>query len=208
MSNIVRPSCVSSDEVEQAAEVLFRAFEHHPIMTAVSGSSDALKEIMRSRVSSAALAGSLWLARDLSGEEDLGGIVGTLVCVIPGSEFGRTTSGYHRQEMDPELKRWQDEVFYPWFTSFQDAAFGPTGIADSLYLSLLAVEPTSQRRGLGRALVEAALGEADRLGVPSTLVTQERDKIRWYQSLGFEVAKHDEQDVRGEKIPWWAMKRG
>jgi hypothetical protein len=59
-------------------------------MTAVSGSSDALKEIMRSRVSSAAPAGSLWLARDLSGEEDLGGIVGTLVCVIPGSEFGRT----------------------------------------------------------------------------------------------------------------------
>jgi hypothetical protein len=59
-------------------------------MTAVSGSSEALREIMRSRVTSAAQAGSLWLARDLSGMEDGGDIVGTLVCVIPGSEFGRT----------------------------------------------------------------------------------------------------------------------
>lgn len=67
--------------------------------------------------------------------------------------------------------------FYPWFTSFQDAAFGPTGLADSLYLSLLAVTPTSQRKGLGRSLVEAALEEADRLGVASTLVTQEPDKV-------------------------------
>lgn len=80
----------------------------------------------------------------------------------------------------PSVTRAEDDPlpqFYPWFTSFQDAAFGPTGIADSLYLSLLAVEPSSQRKGLGRALVEAALEEADRLGVPSTLVTQEADKV-------------------------------
>ena len=54
-----------------------------------------------------------------------------------------------------------------------------------LHVSLLAVSPQHQRGGRGRALLEAAIAEADRLGVPAYLDTANPANLPYYHGFGF-----------------------
>jgi GNAT superfamily N-acetyltransferase len=54
-----------------------------------------------------------------------------------------------------------------------------------LYVSLLAADPRHQRGGRGRALLQAALDEARRLGVPAYLDTANPANLPYYHSFGF-----------------------
>lgn len=56
-----------------------------------------------------------------------------------------------------------------------------------LYVSLLAVSPERQRGGRGRVLLNAALAEADALGVPTYLDTANPDNLPYYGSFGFAI---------------------
>lgn len=61
---------------------------------------------------------------------------------------------------------------------------------DALHLKELAVRHRQQRRGIGRALVEAVLAEARRRGLPAVTLTTFEDlpwNGPWYARLGFEV---------------------
>jgi len=60
--------------------------------------------------------------------------------------------------------------------------------ADAAYLSLLAVSPSAQGRGLGRALLDAAVGAAGRSGHERCLLHALDDNeaaLRLYRSAGF-----------------------
>jgi ribosomal protein S18 acetylase RimI-like enzyme len=59
--------------------------------------------------------------------------------------------------------------------------------ADHWYLSLLAVDPDLQGRGIGGALVTQMLDRADREGLPAYLETQTAANVAWYGRFGFEV---------------------
>lgn len=54
-----------------------------------------------------------------------------------------------------------------------------------LYVSLLAAHPRRQRGGRGRVLLEAALAEATRLGVPAYLDTANPANLPYYHRFGF-----------------------
>jgi len=54
-----------------------------------------------------------------------------------------------------------------------------------LYVSLLAAHPGFQRGGRGGALLEAALAEATRLGVPAYLDTANPANLPYYHRFGF-----------------------
>lgn len=56
-----------------------------------------------------------------------------------------------------------------------------------LYVSLLSVAPALQRGGRGRALLGAALAEADARGVPVHLDTANPANLPYYRSFGFVV---------------------
>ena len=58
-------------------------------------------------------------------------------------------------------------------------------LVDVFTLSPLAVDPTQQRRGVGTALIAAALQEADRLGVPLVFL---EGSPEYYGARGFERA--------------------
>ena len=72
------------------------------------------------------------------------------------------------------------------------------------YLQTLAVEPASQRRGIGTALIEPGLERADADGVGSYLETQRRDNIPYYERFGFELT--DEISLH-DSPPLWLMWR-
>jgi GNAT superfamily N-acetyltransferase len=55
------------------------------------------------------------------------------------------------------------------------------------YLMLLAVDPTTQRRGAGSLLVENGLSWADREGIGAYLETQKEENLSYYRRFGFEL---------------------
>jgi ribosomal protein S18 acetylase RimI-like enzyme len=64
----------------------------------------------------------------------------------------------------------------------------PGDPADAAYLSLLAVDPRAQGRGLGRSLLRAAVAEAARAGHPRCLLHALEDNepaLALYRSAGF-----------------------
>lgn len=75
----------------------------------------------------------------------------------------------------------------------------------SWYLSILGVSPSQQGRGLGRALLEPTLHQADAARVPCFLETYNAASLRFYERLGFKaVADHVEPTTRAR---YWIMVR-
>jgi ribosomal protein S18 acetylase RimI-like enzyme len=75
----------------------------------------------------------------------------------------------------------------------------------SWYLSILGVAPSQQGRGLGRALLEPTLQQADAAQVPCFLETYNAASLRFYERLGFaEVADHIEPTMQAR---YWIMVR-
>ncbi len=75
----------------------------------------------------------------------------------------------------------------------------------SWYLSILGVAPAQQGRGLGRALLEPTLRQADAAHVPCFLETYNAASLRFYERLGFEaVADHVEPTTQAR---YWIMVR-
>ncbi len=58
------------------------------------------------------------------------------------------------------------------------------------HLVLLGVEPSSQRRGLARAVLHPGFEAADRAGLPCYLETQDGADVPIYRRLGFELVGH------------------
>jgi ribosomal protein S18 acetylase RimI-like enzyme len=71
------------------------------------------------------------------------------------------------------------------------------------YLSVLGVDPPSQRGGLGSALLEAFLGRVDRDAAPAYLETDRTENLPFYQRVGFEVVK----EPRVMDVPVFCMWR-
>ena len=72
------------------------------------------------------------------------------------------------------------------------------------YLSLLAVDPTLQGRGLGTQLITPGIEAADAEGLPCYLETQRESNVSWYARFGFELTHKIEQ---GETPPVWCLTR-
>ncbi|NDW05548.1 GNAT family N-acetyltransferase [Jiella pacifica] len=65
------------------------------------------------------------------------------------------------------------------------------------YLSLLAVDPDQQGKGVGGALLEEVARQAIKSGIPNlriTVIRQRRDLIAWYEARGFRPT--------GETVPF------
>ena len=73
------------------------------------------------------------------------------------------------------------------------------------YLLLLATDPSFQRRGVGTALQQPVLDEADESGIDCYLETQKEDNLAYYRRFGYEMERvlHP---VKGGP-PLWTMRR-
>ncbi len=75
------------------------------------------------------------------------------------------------------------------------------------YLSLLAVDPSLQRRGVGRALLAPVLERCDREGLPAYLETQKESNVAWYRGLGFELVDTLRLEDVADSPTMWTMQR-
>ncbi|MCR8691886.1 GNAT family N-acetyltransferase [Rhodococcus rhodochrous] len=73
------------------------------------------------------------------------------------------------------------------------------------FLATVGVDPASQGRGLGRAVLEPGLRAAERQGVAACLETSSEANVALYERLGFVVTGVVELPDGGPKV--WAMRR-
>src|SRR5262245_28611167 len=73
------------------------------------------------------------------------------------------------------------------------------------YLSILAVDPAYQRQGIGSALIQYALRQADATGVPCALDTTLPQNVGYFQRHGFQVAMENVEPESGIRL--WRMWR-
>ena len=73
------------------------------------------------------------------------------------------------------------------------------------YLAILAVDPASQGRGIGGALVRRGLQDAARDSLPAYLETATERNVAFYVGLGFRVVHDSVEPESG--LRWWAFGR-
>lgn len=73
------------------------------------------------------------------------------------------------------------------------------------YLALLGVDPDHAGKGIGSALLEPVLAEADKGGLPCYLETGEERNLAFYEKHGFEVLRHG--TAPGTTLEYWTMSR-
>ena len=73
------------------------------------------------------------------------------------------------------------------------------------YLSVVAVEPSQQGRGIGSALISPMLERADAERKACWLDTHQEQNVRLYKRHGFEVA--EQSQPKGHPIPVYGMLR-
>jgi ribosomal protein S18 acetylase RimI-like enzyme len=81
----------------------------------------------------------------------------------------------HQLDLNPNQA---DVKYYAWFGRWSTSVFGPTGLGDSLYINLVAVRSDQRRKGIGKQLMRAALEQAEKEGVPVTLLSHEESNVR------------------------------
>ncbi|ORX39647.1 hypothetical protein BD324DRAFT_614468 [Kockovaella imperatae] len=161
---------------------------------------DVIRRTFQARAKIGTDDGFVWVIGQKEGD-----IQGALHALPPGYTFGQSKNHPEgipsfKEQMDPELRKWKEDTYLPWVTdAFHRGTLKKnTSVKESLYLSVLGVDPSTQRNGYGRALVRTMQEEAASLGVPLTLGCGEEDTVRWYQRLGFEETLKETIQIRGE----------
>jgi GNAT superfamily N-acetyltransferase len=174
---------LAPERFEEAAPVMADAFLDDPGWSDVGPDDRARRHRYIRRVCSGVLTvvdrwgGPIWQV-----EED-GRVAGVLTTVDPGRWPPPEIRSLVRQALGPILAgprvlwrslvadnvmhkhHWKEPHFYIW---------------------TLTVGPAFQRKGGGRALLNAGLARADELGVPAYLETANPDNLPYYASFGFD----------------------
>ena len=80
--------------------------------------------------------------------------------------------------------------------------------ANTCMLERVVVAPFCQGQGVGTAALQPVLGEADERGWTTLLATNEERNVRFYERLGFETVREEEQRVGDEPpVQTWLMAR-
>lgn len=76
---------------------------------------------------------------------------------------------------------------------------------DHWYLMAVGIDSTKQGRGIGRALVEPILKQANEAGLPCYLETGEPTNAMFYTKLGFQQLVNEKEPA--SQLPFWTFRR-
>ncbi|MCZ6465224.1 MAG: GNAT family N-acetyltransferase [Proteobacteria bacterium] len=187
-----------------AVEVLARAFRDNPLNVAVVGTGPerrlrSNRHGMRSLLESAADRALILGGRLESASRDLGPPAGVLVAAAPSTHPLPPASPWTQLRCLAgqglrTIRRWGQvyralEAVHP--------------LEPHWYLAVLGVDPSHQRLGWGRALLQSFLERVDADPSPGYLETDREENVAFYAAAGFE--RKQELSVLG--VPVWCMWR-
>ncbi len=165
-------------DVGTLVDILVEAFVADPFFRAIWPGPEAYRagagEWFSLDVRQLRSHGEFWLADD-----ELG-----ITCWAEGDDFAEPDEYV-------ELQAVIDRTAGPWAARAMEALASTEAAVPAVAhrtCVYVAVRPGAQGRGVGRALVEPRLAEADRLAMPVHLVTSNPRTLPFYERLGFGAA--------------------
>ena len=185
----------------EAAALLARAFRDNPLNVAVIGARTSPQR--RERCNAVIMRNLLRVAAGsgvLLGVRYAGVLAGALVAAPPYAfPFPAPGAGAQLRALLVQglrvASRWR-EVF--------ERLQRRRPVEAHAYLGILGVEPSLQRRGVGRAALGDWLARVDAEGLPAYLETDREENLSFYGRAGFGVV--DALDVLGVRV--WCLRRG
>jgi uncharacterized protein YhfF/GNAT superfamily N-acetyltransferase len=181
------------ERLRHLSGVLSRAMLREPMATWPMGDGPDLAHRVRGqfRIVDEAFAGEGWIWEAADG-------LGVMALEPPGS-MDRDADLLHGSDAllaaltDDAAARYQ--AFWDWIAEL-------TPSEPHWFLDQLAVEPAAQGRGIGRALLEHAIGLAHADGHALVLETGTRDNVALYERFGFRVTHEADAPDDGPHV-WW-----
>jgi ribosomal protein S18 acetylase RimI-like enzyme len=192
---------LSASQIEQAAAVLARAFQHDPLMAFL------YPEIARLPHSPARFYQATIRMGWLYGEAHTNpAMAGVAVWVRPGNtdfSFGQMLRcGLLTAVLLTGPRTW---VRFIKMANYVEKKNKPILARPHWHLMMLGVEPSQQGKGLGGTLLQPMLARADAEGMPCMLESGNGRNLSFYERIGFEVAAHDQVPNGGPQF--WVMVR-
>jgi ribosomal protein S18 acetylase RimI-like enzyme len=193
---------LAATDAEQAAAILGRAFQDNPAYRAIlahlpdDARARAVQRVKRGFTDAAIRwqeASAVWVEGSMAGV--------SLVCA-PG-QYPPGVAAFLRHARGCMTTGWRGTMNFLRADLYitRKHLRGP-----HYYLFVLGVDPSFQRRGLGRVLLAALAEKADAAAVPCYLETDKPSSVELYRSAGYEVLT--EEDVPGVAgMHMWTMKR-
>jgi len=198
-ANLVR---LNDAQIPAAAATLARAFHDDPLMLyAIPDPAERarlLPEVYARMVRFGALAGEVYVTA--------GALDGVALWLPPNAKWTRENieaSGMHQMSGligDDAYQRYREVVGREWQARERDM----TGAC--WYLFLLGVEPSSQRRGLGGAMMRPVLERARVEQVACYLETENQRNVAFYLKQGFEMIVNGEE-AGSSGVRFWTFRR-
>ena len=165
----------------EIAEALLQALRGDAFYRCLEEASDA--DAMRRYHDYSMLEARTWGELTLPEDDALGAAVWSRpLPLVRQAEMDAAKQVFLRRHMNPDcLDR------YTAMGNYMSGKAGPLVAPKSWYLSILAVSPTQQNRGLGAKLVRPVLERADQAGVPTYLETFTPRNEIFYRRLGYRV---------------------
>lgn len=177
-----------------AAELCGRAFRDDPFFRFLLP-SDARREASLVRLHAAVLAHQGPSARFAVARGFDGAVVGVSLWLPPGG-FPPPPSAQFAQLPSTLAAFWRNPRSIAAGGRIMRAALRTHPKEPHWYLQLLAVEPSAQRSGVGRALMTRTLAQVDDEHLPAYLETQNEENVAYYARYGFSLA-HRVEPVEG-----------
>ncbi len=198
-ANLVR---LGDAQIPAAAATLARAFHDDPLMLyAIPDPAERarlLPEVYARMVRFGTLAGEVYVTA--------GALDGVALWLPPNAKWTRENieaSGMHQMSSligDDAYQRYREVVGREWQARERDM----TGAC--WYLFLLGVEPSSQRHGLGGAMMRPVLERARVEQVACYLETENQRNVAFYLKQGFEMIVNGEE-AGASGVRFWTFRR-
>jgi ribosomal protein S18 acetylase RimI-like enzyme len=194
---------LGSNSYSHAGMVLGRAFQDDPLWTAVMPDPEERRAQLTAMFSG--LAKTTVAAKGVA--ETTSGIEGVALWLPPGRDIGlwaMLTSGLALPRFAMRLRA-PDRRRMSAVLRQVDQRRKELMPEPHWYLSAIGVEPESQGRGVGSALVRSGIEKASHEDRPLYLETETKGNVGYYEHLGFEVV--EEMVAREIDLPLWLMIR-
>jgi GNAT superfamily N-acetyltransferase len=186
---------LEASQIQLASRILGKAFQHDPLFQHFTDADNDRSDHLRQRRRQSALQ---WLGKMILNYAYAHGAIYTTTEAIEGvavwipphqfplNEFRLLQAGSYALPFRLRLSRLLQSI--PLF--FQIEACHKTWMSQPhWYLMMLGVDPDRQNCGIGSALLQPVLAQADRDNLPCYLETSTAEAVRFYQRQGFEVVE-------------------